>query len=194
MPEPEAKAAPGALDTAQTSPALGHAIVGPAKEVRIPRDLIPAPTVLERPYEKNGSDIMAATPLARGGWRVFGTAVLIVLLAVSAYLYSRQSGKDIQTAETRPLVQAEPKAPTASAMASQVDVAVTPVDTPRASVVDADAVDKVLAADPPSAGIVYSSSEDPEAVTRRVPQPRNECEPAVATLGLCNPEAGQEKP
>ena len=197
MPESNAETGPGALDAVQTSLALGHTIVGPSKEVLFPRDLTPGSPVLERSYETNGSHIVTAVAVSRSGRLLSRTAFLLVLLAVSAYLYSRQSGKDIQMAETKSLVQAESKAPAASAMASQKIVAVTPVDTPRLSAGGANVVGKGLTAAPPSAGVaslVHSSSEDAEVITRRTPLPRKECVPAVATLGLCNLEAGPEKP
>ena len=169
MPEPDAEAESGALDTAQTASALGHALVGPAKEVLLRRDLTPGTSLLERLHERNGSDVVKVDTVSRSGWLLPGITLLLVMLGVFAFTYSRQSGKNIQTENSKPLFQAESKVSAASAMASHGNAAVTPADTPRASA-------------------------DTEVVTYQVPLPRNGCAPAVATLGLCDPEAVKEKP
>ena len=200
MPESNAETGPGALDAVQTSLALGHTMVGPSKEVLFPRDLTPGSPVLERSYETNGSHIVTAVAVSRSGRLLSRTAFLLVLLAVSAYLYSQYFGKNIPTAETQSRVRAESRAPATSAMAPQLDVAVRPTppaDTPRPSAVGANGVGNVFASAPRGAGttlLVPSSSQYTAVVTRQVPLPRNECVPAVSTLGLCNTEAREEKP
>lgn len=167
MPKPNATATPGALDTAQTSPAVGHATFTPEKVALLRPDLTPAPTVIEWSYEKTEPDIAPAAAVYRSGWLMWGTVFLLVLLAVSAFLYLRQPGKNILTPDTKPLVQtvpavpavpfaptepAAPMTPAESAEAPQVDVVVTPADTPRTTPVGANAAGKVSRAVPPSAG------------------------------------------
>ncbi len=199
MPEPDAAATPGALATAQTSPVLGQATITPAKAVLRRQDL--TPTVIERSHEKTKLDTATAAAMYRGGWLMWGAAFLLVLLAVSAYLYARQPGKTVLTPETKPLAQMAPTAPltpAAPAEAPQDDVVVTAAATPGTTAVAANLTGKVSKAIPPNAGspprIPSLPATDSETVTRRVPPLGNECVPALVTLGLCNPENGQEKP
>jgi hypothetical protein len=195
--EPNAKAETSPLYTSQISPALGNFIVDPAKDVPLGGDLTLGPTANQRSYKRSGSDVMTTVAVSRRGWWLYGATFLLVLLAVSAYQYSRQSGKNSHTAETKSPVQAESKAPIVAVKASQVDDAVTPVESTRKSAIDANVVGQAMTVTPLSSGFTSStdsSSETSDAGPRRVSLPGNECVPAVATLGLCNPETGQEKP
>ena len=201
MPEPDAAATPGALDTAQTSPAVGSANFTPSTEVLLCPDLTPVPMVIERLREKTAPDIATAAAVNRRRWRMPATAFLLVLLAVSAFLYWRQPVRKILTPDTKALVQMGPvvsMTPAASPKAPQVDVVATPADMSRTATVGANLAGKVSKAAAPGAAsppqIQASPVADAEAVTRRVQPPGNECVPAVATLGLCQPEPRQEKP
>ncbi len=183
MPEPDAADSSLAPHTAQTSPAEDHAVVAPEEEAPPRQDLTSALTVTHQPRDRTPPDAATSAAVYRGDWLMSGTAFLLVVLAVVAYLYLRSPQKSVQAPDTKSLVQMAPTAPVtpaASGVAPPVNAMVTPDDPHRPSAVGAHTAGSPLPMAP-------SPLTNSEAATRAVPPQGNECVPAVAALGLCNP-------
>ena len=196
----DSQPAPAMLDHEAVYPALNNAGVGGSPVEHQPED--PTPAWPEPPpvAATVSSELAATATGSRRRWRVAVAALVLGVMAMSAYEYFAPSAQRAPTPGVKQPVPGEPMpAGTApSAVAPPIDAALTSTETMPKLARGTDGPDKAPALAPPGAGAALAvrpaPATDAEVKSRQTPPIFEDCPQAVAALGLCNPDTKQEKP
>lgn len=156
-------------------------------------DEVPSPET-----SATAAKLRRGTPVA-----ILAILLLLITTAVAVYLYRGHTAQAARTQVQKQVINdvsgaRKPGESVPSNGASGMDAALKPMDTVQTSPASANKSKKTASLKPPGADAALAArplpATDGEIKTLQDLSAVGKCPPAVATLGLCNPDTQQEKP